>query len=140
MEKKQIRKLIILTSVGTLFGSAILFLGGYFVYTKYLSGFLYSYNLSQQSKSIVKTVGNVVFLPEGEDPQVATVLQADELKKDNLFFAKAKNGDAMLLYKNAGIIILFDMQRKKLLNMGSIATSSQSATETTSSKNFNFNN
>lgn len=51
----------------------------------------------QETKNLVAKVGLLVILPTGEDPVVATVTDKDKLK-DQPVFAKAENGDKILIY------------------------------------------
>ena len=139
MDKKETVRLVVISSLVTFFVVIILFGGGYLLYTKYISGFISRYQVDRQSKAILTEVGKVVFLPEEEKPEVATILNAEQLKINDSFFASAKNGDATLFYDKSGMIILFSMESHKLLNMGIIATSSASASETAPASSFKFN-
>lgn len=85
----------------------------------------------QEVQSTVAQVGKVVALPEGEDPVVATVTDKEKLK-DQAFFAKAENGDKVLIYAKARRIYLFRPGENKLLeaaplNIGASASASPAA-------------
>jgi len=69
-----------------------------------------------QVKKLIDEVGKIMNLPQGEDPNVATVTDIEKLK-DQPFFADGKNGDQVLLYTNAKKVILYDPQNKKIVNV-----------------------
>ncbi len=80
----------------------------------------------QEVKKLVSEVGKLIDLPTGEDPTVATVTDFTKLK-DQPFFAKAKNGDKVLIYTNARKAILYDPNAKKVLDVAPINIGSSSA-------------
>lgn len=112
--------------------------GGIIVVLVLGGGGVYFYNQSQKSaanspqaaqaevKRLVAEVGKLIELPTGEDPTVATVTDITKLK-DQPFFAKAKNGDKVLIYTNARKAILYDPQAKKVIDIAPINIGSQSA-------------
>lgn len=54
----------------------------------------------EETAKIVALVGKLVILPEGEEPVLATVTDKEKLK-DQPVFAKADNGDKILIYSMA---------------------------------------
>lgn len=54
----------------------------------------------EETAKIVALVGKLVILPEGEEPVLATVTDKEKLK-DQPVFAKAENGDKILIYSAA---------------------------------------
>lgn len=70
----------------------------------------------QEVRSIVDEVGKLVVLPEDESPVIATVSDKDQLA-DVPFFAKAENGDKVLIYPKARKIYLYDPDVRKLLEV-----------------------
>ncbi|MFA4890591.1 MAG: hypothetical protein WC587_03125 [Candidatus Paceibacterota bacterium] len=66
--------------------------------------------------NVVNKVGQLMVLPEGEQPTVATVTDPDKLK-DQPFFAKAKKGDRVLIYTNARKAILYDEVANKIVEI-----------------------
>lgn len=69
-----------------------------------------------QIKKLIDEVGKIIILPQGEDPNVATVTDIEKLK-DQPFFVDGKNGDQVLLYTNAKKVILYDPSSKKIVNV-----------------------
>lgn len=73
-------------------------------------------------KKLVEEVGKLVALPEGEDPTVATVTDAEKLKQgqQSKFFEKAQNGDKLLIFSQAKKAILYRPSEKKILEIAPI--------------------
>ena len=70
----------------------------------------------QETAEVVRLVSKHILLPEGEDPTLATVTDADKLK-DQPFFAHAKIGDKVLIYTNARKAILYNPSSDKLVEV-----------------------
>lgn len=81
-------------------------------------------------KDILDKVGKLIELPEGEEPTVVTVQDAEQIRNQP-FFAKAQNGQRVILYTNSKLAILFDEQANKLINVGSISVGTPSAAQVT---------
>ena len=73
----------------------------------------------REVKALVEEVGKVIVLPTGELPAVATVTDLEKVK-DQLFFAKAKIGDYVLIYQNARKAYLYDSENKKILEVAPV--------------------
>ncbi len=58
-------------------------------------------------QALIGKVSQLIILPEGETPTIATVSDPEKLK-DQPFFAKAKVGDKVLIYPNSQKAILYD--------------------------------
>jgi hypothetical protein len=127
MDNRSPLKLIILTSVSTIVLLLVLGVGGYFLYSKFGAPWFIAWQEAEQSRKILAQVGKVVLLPPDEKPQVSTILDAEEIKASGQFFANAQVGDAVVLYPESGMLILFDLKNNKLLNMGTVATSTPDA-------------
>lgn len=67
----------------------------------------------------VAKVGKLMFLPENEEPTVALITDPQALAGQP-FFAKAKKGDWVLIYPNAGRAILFDSVANKIIDVGPV--------------------
>ena len=73
----------------------------------------------EELQGIVDRVGQLIVLPEGETPTLATVADPDKLR-DQPFFAKAKVGDKVLLYTNAQKVILYDPAANKIVEVATL--------------------
>lgn len=90
----------------------------------------------QETKDLVVRVGQLVALPEGEQPTVATVTDKERLK-DQPFFAKAQNGDKVLIFTKAKKAYLYSVSLNKILevapvNIGNTAPAQVAGEKTTS--------
>ena len=86
----------------------------------------------QQVAETVAAVSKIVVLPANETPTLATVSDASKLSSQ-AFFAKAKNGDKVLIYTQAKEAILYRPSTKQVvqispINLGSSTSSSSSTT------------
>jgi hypothetical protein len=97
----------------------------------------YSYNLYQQSqhqvrklqntketakveaKKTIDAVAKLIVLPHDESPTIATVTDSKKLKSQ-AFFAKASNGDKVLIYTKAKKAILFSPTQNKVVEVAPI--------------------
>lgn len=81
---------------------------------------------SEATQAIIKDVGKLVVLPEGEEPSVATVSDLSKLQGQP-FFAKAANGDKVLVYNKAQRAILYRPSINKIVEMAPLNTTDQSS-------------
>jgi len=100
---------------------AVLGLGAAYYYNSQLAKFKKNpQQLAQEEvASVVGRVSQIMVLPEGEQPTLATVADPSRLK-DQPFFAKAKVGDKVLLYANARKAILYDPVANKIVEVAPI--------------------
>lgn len=68
---------------------------------------------------IVEKVSRHIILPE-ETPQVLTLANINNIKKDQPFFAKAKDGDRLLVYSQK--VIIYDPILDKIVDVAAIRT------------------
>lgn len=113
-------KIIFITLVVLLFAGSIG--GGYYYYDKYQKTKTLLNNPEEvtklETKSVVEKVGKLMELPSGE-PQVATVLDKEKLK-DQPFFAKAENGDKVVIYTESQIAILYRPSTNKIIGFAPV--------------------
>lgn len=82
----------------------------------------------EEVRALVARVGQLIVLPEGEDPTVATVNDTEKLKEQP-FFEKAKKGDKVLIYTNAKRAILYDPVANKIVEVAPISIGPPAATK-----------
>lgn len=124
-----LQKPAVLVGIGL---TVIIIIGaGFFIYSNFKSNKSQGNQIDQKAaqeevKKLVSEVGKFIDLPTGENPTVATITDITKLK-DQPFFARAKNGDKVLIYTNARKAILYDPQAKKVIDIAPINIGSQSA-------------
>ncbi len=120
MKTKLFTALFILLLVGA--GAA----STYYYYTKYQTAEAKLNNpdmiAAEEAKELTGKISAFMALPEGEDPQVATVLDRDKLA-DQPFFSKAENGDRVLIYAKAMKAILYRPSTNKVIEVAPISIS-----------------
>ncbi len=99
-----------------------------------LAGFLalaftmhwWGWGLSPEAKAereVAQTVSDVaelIVLPEGETPIVATITDAEALKRDQAFYQDAQNGDVLLVFNQAQRAMLYRPSAHRLINVAPI--------------------
>ena len=81
----------------------------------------------KESKNLIAAIGNLIVLPTGEEPTIATVADLSKLKNQP-FFAKATKGDKVLIYNNAKRAILYNPASNKIIEVAPLNTGSASQT------------
>lgn len=79
----------------------------------------------EEAQSLVAKLSQLVVLPQGEDPTVATVNDKEKLK-DQPVFANAQNGDKVLIYVGAKKAYIYSPSKNKLIDV--VAVNIQSST------------
>ena len=97
------RKFLIAIAVLIMVGLAGM---SYYFYSKYQKAIKNPSEVSRdEARGIASEIGKFMDLPN-EDPTLATITDTEKLK-DQPFFAKAQNGDKVLVYSNAKEAILY---------------------------------
>ena len=72
----------------------------------------------EEVQKYVEKIGKLMVLSSEEKPLLATVQDADNLKKEQAFFKDAQNGDIVLIYQDKAI--LYSEARGKIINVGPV--------------------
>lgn len=74
----------------------------------------------QTSVRILRKVSKIYALPKNEEPSVAAIEDSSKLADQN-FFAKAQDGDYLLVYPEAKLALIYREQAGQLINVGPIS-------------------
>jgi hypothetical protein len=72
-----------------------------------------------ENKALVSALGQIILLPENEQPTIATVTDPKELA-DQAFFANAKVGYKVFVYTKAKKAILYDPVKHMIVEVGPV--------------------
>lgn len=102
---------------------AVIALGAYLLLNQY--GVIKTVQLAWQMQSrqmedqkVLTKLGKILELPEGVQPTLAVVDDADKLKENQPFFSAAKNGDRLIIYPE--MAILYDAKANKIIKVGPV--------------------
>jgi len=122
------KKIIISLIIGIIF--ILLLSSSIYFYRQYKNTKKMLDNPNTQAKNdkekLIKEVGTLIDLPK-EDPIIATVTDKKKLESQP-FFAKAENGDRVLIYTKAKKAILYRPSAKKIVEVSQISMNSALAT------------
>lgn len=91
--------------------------GAYYFYSQYQSLKENPEMVAQEEERIVlESLSKLIELPEGETPSIATILDIEKLM-DQPFFAKANNGDKIIIYSQARKAILWRPSSNKIIEV-----------------------
>ena len=83
----------------------------------------------EEIKQLTEKLSKLVVLPEGEEPVVATVTDREKLK-DQPVFAKAENGDKILIYAKAQKAYIYSPTKNVLVDVVPVNIGNQQLTIT----------
>lgn len=101
---------------------------GYGVYAKYFD-LTDAERAQKELASAVAAVGELMILPEGDEPVLANVTDAEALIKQQAFFAGAVDGDQLLLFPKNMKAVIYSPSRDKIINAGPIEQQAQTNIE-----------
>lgn len=126
MEKKSVIVSFVILTLLALGGSG----AGIYYYNQYTHAIKRASDPKIEVKELLAKLGKLIDLP-AEEPTVATVTNADQIKTQP-FFTKAKNGYRVVLYTNGRLAILYDDKANKIINVGTINVSDTATSSGTS--------
>jgi len=74
---------------------------------------------------VMQSVSELMLLPEGELPLMATVTNAEDLKKEQAFYENVMNGDKVLIYQQNQKAIIYSPSRNVIVNVGPVVPGSE---------------
>lgn len=107
----------------------------YFFYTKYAHAQRLLANPTEAAKlevtEVTGKIGRLMELPGDEEPTIATVLDKEKVK-DQPFFARAENGDKVVIYPKALKAILYRPSTNKVIEVAPVSIGEPEGLETES--------
>lgn len=85
--------------------------------------------MKKEAKEIADKISKFMDVPTDEEPNLATVLDKEKLK-DQSFFARAENGDKVLIYTKAAKAILYRVSSGRVIEVAPISMTQPSVTPT----------
>jgi len=111
--------------LATLGGALAFFIVFFFVLGQYQN---YRNNpdaaVQRETRALILKIGRFMELPQGEDPTLATVSDRSKLKGQD-FFARAQNGDRVLIYTKARKAILYRPASEKIIEVTNLTSGNQ---------------
>jgi hypothetical protein len=74
----------------------------------------------EETETLLRNVGDLMVLPQGETPIIYEVNDPDMLKRQQPFFTGSGKGDKLIIYPNAVKAILYSPTQHKIINVGPI--------------------
>ena len=71
----------------------------------------------KENENVLEKVGKLTIVPPNEIPEIATVADITKLSGQT-FFANAKNGDKVLIYRKAKRVIIYRPEGNKIIDTG----------------------
>lgn len=72
----------------------------------------------REIEEVVRRIQKHILVPEGELPVMATVVDAEELIREQPFYRGAQDGDKVLLYLEIQRAIIYSPERDIIVNVG----------------------
>jgi len=104
--------------------------GGLYVYNNYVkTSDTVQTNLTvEETQSVIEKIGELIELPSGEVPILATVTDLSALS-DKPFYANAKEGDKVLIYRDSKTAILYRPNKNKIIKVGTVTNTEEQRPE-----------
>jgi cell division septation protein DedD len=77
---------------------------------------------TEQATAILNKVSQLIQLPTGETPSMATINDAASAKKAQPFLASAQNGDVLIVFATAQTALLYRPSSNKLIAVGPVTS------------------
>ena len=81
----------------------------------------------KENENVLKKVENLTIVPPNEIPEIATVADITKLSGQT-FFANAKNGDKVLIYRKAKRVIIYRPEGNKIIDTGPLIEPTSAST------------
>lgn len=79
-------------------------------------------NVEQQTEQIITNIGSEIILPDDETPIMSIIVDKSQLEGD--IFENAQDGDKVLIYENAGLMVVYRESTNEIIATGPVGTGS----------------
>ncbi|EKD22926.1 MAG: hypothetical protein ACD_83C00186G0001 [uncultured bacterium] len=79
--------------------------------------------VAKERQELLAKVGQLMVLPEGEEPLILDIQDAEVMAKAQPFFQNTVDGDKVLIYVEAGKSIIYSPSRNIIVNTGALLVS-----------------
>jgi len=112
----------------------ILFTPSLYFYNKYqgtvkMLASLKNPSAESEVETLIKKVSNIIILPQGEVPTIATVTDKNKVN-NQVFFSQSENGDRALIYTQAKKAFLYRPSANKIIEVMPISIESSTSAKT----------
>lgn len=82
----------------------------------------------ERAQEIITAFGNLYQIPEGENPTVILVTDADKLRETQPeFYAMAKNDDHLIVLLSAKLAFIYRTSENKIINVSQVSVDNEAA-------------
>jgi len=85
--------------------------------------------IDAEVQELIAKVGQLMMLPDDEEPVVATLLDVEKLAKEQPFYQKAKNEDRLLIYSKNKKAIIYSPSKNIIVNVGTVHVNKEEVEE-----------
>lgn len=85
----------------------------------------------EMANKVLEKVRDLMVIPAGIEPTVATIVDVEQLRQRNAFYAKAKNGDYLVVTEDRAI--LYDPKADKIVDVTAVQMQSSSSVSSAAS-------
>jgi hypothetical protein len=79
----------------------------------------------KEVKAVTESLSELILLPEEEEPIVATVKEAETLRKKEAFYKNVQEGDKVVIFSQARKAMIYRPKENRLINVGPIVMGDQ---------------
>ena len=79
----------------------------------------------EETNKVLGRVGQLLVVPEGTIPLVATIINVEELQAQQAFYQSAQNGDILIIYPSTQKAVIYNPRDDILVNVGPVILDQQ---------------
>lgn len=83
----------------------------------------------REAEEVLARLGELVVLPDEQDPIIATITDQEVLAAESVFYADAVNGDRLIIFPQAQRAYIYSPTRHRVVNIGPLAIEDEASLE-----------